>query len=123
MATNATSLIPFSASTQGTGVKIVQTSTPGTLVHTTGTSATVVDEVWLYLFNSHTADVVVTIEFGGATAPDENIIQTVLFKQGLTLAIPGLILLGNGTTALTVKIFAGTANVITASGYVYRITP
>ncbi len=123
MATNATRLLPFSASVQGQGVKIVQTSTPGTLVHTTGTSATDVDEVWLYLYNSHTADVLVTIEFGGATAPDDNLVQTVPFKQGATLAIPGWPLLGNGTVALTVKVFAAVANVIIVNGKIFRITP
>ncbi len=87
---NAVAKIPFSGSTQGQGIKIVQTATAGTTVHTTGTSATVIDEVWLWLWNSHTADVLVTIEFGGATAPDQNIIMTIPFKQGLTLAVPGL---------------------------------
>ncbi len=123
MATNATALIPFSASTQGQGIKIAATSTPGTLIHTTGVSATDVDQVWLYLYNSHTADVVTTIEFGGATAPDQNIVVTVPFKQGLFLAVPGLILRGSGTVALTVKGFAATANVVVANGWVYRTTP
>lgn len=120
---NAVSKIPFSGSTQGQAIKIAATSTPGTTIHTTGTSATVIDEVWLWLFNAHTADVQVTIEFGGATAPDQNIVLTVPFKSGLVLAVPGLPLLGSGAASLTVKAFAGTTNVITAIGYVNRITP
>ncbi len=120
---NAVAKIPFSGSTQGQGIKIVQTATAGTTVHTTGTSATVIDEVWLYLYNGHTADVTVTIEFGGATVPDQNIILTVPFKQGLYLAVPGLPLLGSGAASLTVKVFASVANVVTASGFVNRITP
>lgn len=120
---NAVSRIPFSASTQGKPIKIAATATVGTLIHTTGISDTVFDEIWLYLFNSHTADVVVTIEFGGATAPDQNIILTVPFKSGLVLAVPGLTLLGDGAAALTVKIFAATTNVVTALGYVNRVTP
>ena len=120
---NAVAKIPISASTQGQGIKVAATGTAGTLIHTTGTSATVIDEVWLWLFNSTTADVVTTIEFGGATAPDQNIVLTVPFKSGLVMTVPGMPLLGNGSVALTVKSFAASANVITVSGYVNRITP
>ena len=120
---NAVSKIPFSASTQGQGIKVAATTSPGTLIHTTGVSGTIIDEVWLYAFNSHTADVVLTVEFGGATAPDQNIILTIPFKQGLVIVVPGLPLLGSGTVALTVKAFAATTNVITISGFVNRITP
>ncbi len=120
---NAVARIPFSGSTQGQGIKIAATSSPGTLIHTTGTSATILDEIWIYLFNSDTVDRITTIEFGGATAPDQNIVLTVPTKGGLILAVPGLILLGNGSIALTVKAFAAATNVVTASGYVNRITP
>ena len=120
---NAVAKIPFSSSTQGQGIKVAATATAGTAVHTTGASATVIDEVWLYLFNSDSVDRIATIEFGGATAPDQNIVLTVPTKGGLILAVPGLILLGNGSVALTVKVFAAAANVITVSGYVNRITP
>jgi energy-converting hydrogenase Eha subunit H len=120
---NATSIIPFSASTQGEPIKIVATSTPGTLLHTTLTSATTVDRVWLWAFNSHTADLLLTVEFGGATAPDQNIVLTIPFKAGLVLVVPGLPLLGNGSVSLTVKAFAGTTNLITCSGYILRVVP
>ena len=120
---NATAMIPFSGSTQGQGVKVVATSTAGTLIHTTGTSATVVDRLSIWAYNGHSADVVLTIEFGGATVPDQNIVQTVTTKTGLTLVVDGLILLGNGSVALTVKAFAATGNVIVLSGYVMRVTP
>jgi hypothetical protein len=120
---NATALIPFSASTQGQGVKVVATSTAGTTIHTTGTSATIVDRLSIWAYNAHSADVELTIEFGGATAPDQNIVQTITADTGLTLVVDGLILLGNGSAALTVKAFAGTTNVIVLNGYVMRVTP
>lgn len=122
---NAVSRIPFSASTQGQGLKIAATATPGTLVHTTGVSLTVQDEIRLYLYNAHTADVLVTVEFGGPAAPDQNIVLTVPFKSGLVAVTPAsdLILTGSGTVALTVKVFAATTNVIIAYGCVYRTTP
>jgi hypothetical protein len=120
---NATAMIPFSGSTQGQGVKVVATSTAGTLIHTTGTSATIIDRLSIWAYNGHSADVVLTVEFGGATVPDQNIVQTITTKTGLTLVVDGLILLGNGSAALTVKAFAATGNVIVLSGYVMRVTP
>lgn len=125
MAVNQTVQIPFSASTQGQGVKLAATATPGTLIHTTGTGlfTTVFDKVFLWAYNSDTVDRVLTIEFGGATAPDQNITMTVPFKQGLIYVVPGLILAGSGSVALTVKGFvtAG-ANVVVVSGYILRVT-
>ena len=109
------SKIKFSESTDGLPVKVVQTATAGTLVHTAHASA--LDEVWLYAYNGHSADVVLTVEFGGASVPDQNIVLTVSTKSGLALVVPGLIL----TNSKTLKAFAATANVITLSGYINRI--
>lgn len=120
---NAVAKIPFSGSTQGQAVLVVATATAGTTIHTTGTSATVIDEVWMYAYNGHTADVLLTIEFGNATVPNGNVRVTVPFSAGLMFVIPGLPLLGSGSAGLSVKAFAATANVITLSGYVNRITP
>jgi hypothetical protein len=46
-------------------------------------------------------------------------------KQGLQRLTPpeDLILTGSGSVALTVKVFAGTTNVIIIYGSVYRLTP
>jgi len=120
---NSTVLIPFSGSTQGKAIKVAATATAGTLIHTTGTSATVIDRIYLFAFNSDTADRLLTVEFGGASAPDQNIVLNIPFKQGLVLVVDGLPLLGDGAAALTVKAFAATTNVVTISGYVLRITP
>lgn len=122
MAVNATTQIKLSGSTQGKGIKIVPTSTPGTTIHSTGTSGTDEDQVWLYLYNGHTSDVVVTLEYGGVTVPDNTIVLTVPFKQGLWTALAGLPLYGSGSVAATLAAFAATANVIVAYGYVNRIT-
>ena len=116
------SKVLLSGSTQGKAIKVVATGTPGTAVHTTGTSAAVLDEVWVYAFNSDTVDRLLTIEFGGATAPDQNIVQTIVAKTGLTLVVPGLVLTGDGGAGATVKAFAASANVVTVTGFVNRIT-
>lgn len=114
--------VKLSGSTNGRGIKVAATATAGTTIHTTGTSATTMDEVWLYAHNSDSAGVILTIELGGATAPDDNIVLTVPSKSGLTLVVPGLILTGTGSVGLTVAAFAGTANKIVVTGYVNRIS-
>ena len=107
----------FSGSTDGKGIKVAATATAGTLIHTGSATAATLHEVWLYAVNSSATDVKLTIEWGEATAPDGNIEYTVKAENGLYLIIPGLILKGNAT-ALTIKAFAGTANVIVVHGYV-----
>jgi hypothetical protein len=110
----------LSGSTDGTGIKVVQTATAGTTIHqaVAGTTAGTFDEIWLWAYNGHTAAVTLTIEFGGATVPDQNIVVTLAAKSGLVPIIPGLIL-QNG---LYVKAFASTANVVTLTGFVNTIT-
>ena len=107
--------VVLSASTDGLPVKVAATATAGTTIHTA--HATSLDEIWLYAYNGHSADVVLTVEFGGATVPDQNIILTVSTKAGLILVIPGLLL----TNSKVLKAFAATANVISLSGFVNRI--
>ena len=107
----------LSGSTDGKGVKVAATATAGTLVHTGPTNTAHLHEVWLYAVNSSASDVKLTIEWGEATAPDGNIEYTVKAENGLYLIIPGLLIKGNAT-ALTVKAFAATTNVIVVHGYV-----
>ena len=110
----------LSGSTSGMGIKVVATATLGTTIHTAvaGTTAGTFDEIWLYAYNGHTAAVTLTIEFGGATVPDQNIVVTIPFKAGLVLVVPGFIL----QNTLVVTAFASVANVVTLSGYVNTIT-
>jgi hypothetical protein len=117
------SKVLLSGSTYGKQVKVAATATAGTTIHATGTSATILDEIWIYAVNSSASSVKLTIEWGEATAPDGNIEVTVLPEAGLVTIIPGLVLSGSGSVATTVKAFAGTTNVIMLSGYVNRITP
>lgn len=110
----------LSGSTDGKAIKVVQTATAGDTIHTAvaGTTAGTFDEIWLWAYNGHTAAVTLTIEFGGATVPDQNIIVTLASKSGLIPIVPGLIL-QNG---MVVKAFAGTANVVTIIGFVNNMT-
>jgi hypothetical protein len=110
----------LSGSTDGKPIKVVATATAGTTIHTAvaGTTAGTFDEIWLFAYNGHSAPLVLTIEYGGAGVPDENIVVTLASKSGLQLIVPGLIL-QNG---MVVKAFAGSANLVTISGFVNSIT-
>lgn len=121
---NATTFIPFSASTQGKGVKVVATGTLGTTLHTTGTSSDgAYDRPIIYAYNGHTADVLLTLEWGGVTVPDNTIVVNVPFKSGVGLVVDQIPLKGSGSVAATITVFAGTANVIVLYGGVMRTVP
>jgi hypothetical protein len=109
----------LSQSTDGKGIEIIQTTTAGDLIHTAvaGTTDGTVDEIWLWAQNNHTADVVLTIEWGSHDHAD-NIIVTIPFKSGLVPVIPGFIL-QNG---MDVNAFAATTAVIMLHGFVNTIT-
>jgi len=111
----------LSGSTDGKAIKVAATATAGTTIHTGSSTATTLDEVWVYAVNTSASDVKLTIEWGGVASPDDHIEFTVKAENGLYLIIPGLILKGNATP-LVVRAFAATTNVITITGYVNRIT-
>lgn len=113
--------IPLSGSTQGKAIKVAATASPGTTIHATGTSSSVMDEVWLYAYNSSASAVNLVIQFGGTTSPDNDISLSVPSASGLLLVVPGFILTGTGSAANEIKAWAGTTNVVTISGYVNRI--
>lgn len=114
-------LQPAGTTGTGLGIKVAATATAGTAIHTASSTATTIDEIWLYAVNTSASAVKLTIEWGEATAPDGNIELTVQPEAGLVTVIPGLLLQGNAT-AKVVKAFAATANVIVMHGFVNRIT-
>ena len=83
----------LSASTNGRGIKVAATSTSGTLIHTatTGGSNTDIDEVFIYASNPTSTQRLLTIEFGGATVPDDQIAVQVPAHTTM-LVVPGLIM-------------------------------
>tara|TARA_B100000287_G_scaffold205035_1_gene193446 strand:+ start:4574 stop:4927 length:354 start_codon:yes stop_codon:yes gene_type:complete len=108
----------LSGGTNGKNIKIAATATAGTTVHTAVSGTSDMDEIWLYACNTDSSDRKLTIEYGGATSPDELTEVTITAEAGWTLVVPGL-LLQNG---LVVKAFAAAANVVNVNGYVNRIT-
>lgn len=115
------SKIALSGSTDGKLIKVVQTATAGTTIHTGSSTASTFDEVWLYAVNSDTTDRKLTIEWGGTSSPDDLIEQTITAESGLILVVAGLVIKGNATP-LVVRAFAASANVVMIGGYVNRIT-
>lgn len=113
----------LSGSTDGKAIKITVTSGTGNTIHTATSSTTpgaggVWDEIWLWAYNSDTVARTLTIQFGGLTAPDFNIVQTIPPGSGAVLVVPGLIL----QHSLVVTAFAAAANVVTVMGFVNEIT-
>lgn len=111
--TTVTKRVP-SGSTDGAPIKIAATATPGTLFHTA--DATALDEITMYLTNTDTVDRAVTVEFGTATAPDNNL-KFIVPAGETILAVPGISL----TNSKTCKAFCATANVVNMVGYINRI--
>lgn len=105
----------LSGSTNGRGILIAATATPGTTIH--AAHATSKDEVWLWAMNTDTTARKLTIEYGG-TGTADLIELTIPAEGGLVLVVPGLVASGS----ISIAGFAATTNVINVMGYVNRIT-
>ena len=112
--------IALTGSTNGRMIKVVQTATAGTTIHTATSSTTdTFDEIWLWAVNSDTSARKLTIEYGGVASPDDLIEITIAAESGFTAVVQGLVL----QNSLVVKAFCATANVVMIGGYVNRISP
>ena len=115
--------------TEGSGNSIAiaaETGVGTTIIHDTGTSATVRDEIWLWATNIDASSIELTIAYGYVIADGfadaDKVILTVPPKSGLMLVVTGLPLRGSGSAALRVGASAGTVNKVNVVGYVNRIT-
>lgn len=109
----------LSGSTNGLPIVVVATATPGTTIHTAVSGTTSWDEIYLWVNNTHTSAVTLTVEYGGTTDPDHLILDAVSIPIAWTPAriCPGLIL----QNSLVVKAFASVASKLLISGFVNRI--
>jgi len=112
--------VELSHSTDGRPIKVTQTATAGNDIHTAqaGTGPDNYDEVWLWAVNTSGTNVLLTIEWGGVTSPDDLIEVDIAGHAGLALIVPGLII----QNSLVIQAFAATTAVINILGYVNRIT-
>lgn len=109
----------LTGSTNGLGVTVAATSTPGTTVHTAIAGTTSRDEVWLYAQNNDADGETrtLTIEFGG-TGAGNLLVVPVPCKAGPVLVCPGFPL----RNTLVIAAFADEASDVVLYGYVNRVT-
>ena len=120
----------LSGSTDGKAIKVAQTASSGTLIHTGSTSTSVIDEVWLYATLNNPASAALTVSNKALTSNVATI--TTSAAHGLfvgdTVKITGVDTTFNGTwtittvpTSTTFTYARTTANVTSAaaSGSVY----
>jgi hypothetical protein len=111
---------PFSESSDGLGIKVVQTATAGTLIHTGPTDSKILQEIWLWGVNTDSVTRKLTLEFGGVTSPDNLIELDLLPEDGPIQIIPGFVLRGSATAKL-IRAFCASANVVSVYGYINQL--
>ena len=113
------SKVKLSDSTSGKNISVTGANTGAAVdIHDAVSGSSDFDEMWIYACNTSASDVILTIEYGGTTDQDDYIETTLTADGGMTLVVPGLLLNGG----LTIKAWAGTANVVNINGYANRIT-
>ena len=111
--------IPISGCSKGRGIKITATTSGGAnTIHTATSSAGVIDEVWLYCYNSGGLEYVLSLCLGGTTDPDDIVKITIPVKAGDILVLSGECFNGG----VVIKAYADSANYLVIRGYVNRIT-
>ena len=112
-------ILPFSQSINGAGVRVVQTTSPGTLIHTASTVSGESDEVWMWAYNADpSANGLISIEWGGLELPRKVALPLQsLTSPGVIPVIPGWKLF-NGAT---VRVFGSAANFVMIDGWVNRM--
>ena len=121
MATYSKQLL--SASTNGKAINITATGTSTTLIHTTQTNSTALDEVWLYATNATTSDILLNVLYGGTGFVNDVLFEGVIEAYGgNVLLCPGLIAKGDGATGLSIYGNSTSASGINVFGYVNRIS-
>lgn len=115
----AISKIPLSVSTDGKPIPI--TASTNFVVHTTGISSTIEDNIYLYVWNNGISSTTVKFYIGSTSSPDHAFTITLAANTGITKVFGGYILTGDGSTGRSVFINTGSSSV-SAFGYVNRIT-
>ena len=116
MAEQVFTKIVLSGGTSGKDIKVGATATPGTLIHTA--HATALDEINLDVCNTDSSARLLTIEWGGVTAPDNTMEISIPADSGWIPIVVGHLLTGG----LVVRAFAAAGNVLLINGAVNRIT-
>ena len=111
----------LSQGSNGLGVQITSTTSPGVAIHNSPSGTTSWDEVWLWVTNNDPGndDEALTILWGDSNYSKWTVAENITIDSGLKLVVPGLILQNSQSVF-------GWANVdntaLTVFGYVNRIT-
>lgn len=112
----------LSGSTDGVPIVITGTTAAApTVVHTSGSGTADIDLVYLWLCNTHSADLDVgVVAYSGTPADPTNVVffGTIPSKSGVYVALEGYPV----TNSKIIGVYCGTASKITASGKVGRAT-
>lgn len=113
----------LSQSVNGKAINITATGTSTTLIHTTPSSSSSMDEVWLYATNSSAADITFNLLYGGTNFTTDILFEGVIEAHaGSVLVCQGLIAKGDGTTGFSIYGNSTSASGINIFGYVNRIS-
>lgn len=108
--------IALSGSTNGRPIAVAATTSPGTTIHTATNTSNNLDEVWLWVTNTETTAVNLTLELGG-TSTSDTVEMSIPAEDGLHFIVPGFTFDGG----VVIKAFAGSTNDLNIVGYVNRI--
>lgn len=103
----------LSGSVGGRPIKVVATTTPGTLIHEPSVASGYESLMHLFAVNTSASPVVLTIEFGGVSSPDDQVITTIPAKSGWVEIVPGFPL----DKGRAIRAFAASGNVVLVGGY------
>lgn len=113
----------LSQSVNGRSITITASGSDTTTIHTTQTSSSVIDEVWLYATNPTSSDVMFNLLYGGTNFATDILFQGVIEAYaGSVLICPGLIAKGDGTIGLSIYGNSRVASGVNVFGYVNRIS-
>lgn len=110
----AYSLEFLSASDNGRNIKVVETATPGTTIHTADASAK--DEVSLECANLDSVTRTLVLEVGGVTSPDDHIQIDIPPNIGAIPVMAGRVF----SNSKVIRAYCATANVLVIGGSVIR---
>lgn len=107
----------LSGSTNGKPIPVAATSTPGTTIHTAGSSG--FDEVFLFAANVTGSAVAITLEWGGTSDPSDLLVKSYSIPAN---SPPVPLALGQRLSGgLVIKAFAGTASALNITGWVNQV--
>jgi hypothetical protein len=109
--------LALSGSTRGRPIQITATSSTGNTLHTATTTSGQVDRVFIFLTNTSSSAVTVTLEFGTTGGGSE--VDVVVPPNETIVAVSGAVIGGGSTDTITA--YASTGSVVNAFGRVERL--